>query len=336
MPWTGESFAKHNHGLSPAQSAHASHIANHVLQSTGDEGEAIATANKYYQHHRDAGGFLPSMGGIGGGDPQNQNPMIASMIQRYAGLPVDKLMELAQTMGNSPQGAIIQKILMQKQTQPQNQPGAMHATTPTPAPAPMPQPAPQAPVVPPVAQASGGATPHRDMGGMMMSASQGSPWWERQEARSETNQPSLGFLHGPTPGRADALNTTAPAGSHVIPADVVAGLGQGNSIAGAARMQRVIGTGPMGMPLPRETRGRGPPRAPPPFKDAKGGDVPATEAEDTPVKLSHGEYVVQPEHVLAKGKGDREAGHKWWDDWIVKERKKQIKRLQKLPGPVKT
>lgn len=64
--------------------------------------------------------------------------------------------------------------------------------------------------------------------------------------------------------------------------------------------------------------------------------MPATEAEDTPVKLSHGEYVVHPKDVLKKGRGDREAGHKWWDDWIVKERKKQIKRLEKLPGPVQT
>ena len=47
MPWTGASFkAKHNHGLSDAAAAKAAKIAGHVLKSTGDEGEAIATANK--------------------------------------------------------------------------------------------------------------------------------------------------------------------------------------------------------------------------------------------------------------------------------------------------
>ena len=46
MPWTGKSFAKHNKKLGKAQNAKAAKIANHVLESTGDEGEAIATANK--------------------------------------------------------------------------------------------------------------------------------------------------------------------------------------------------------------------------------------------------------------------------------------------------
>lgn len=45
MPWTGSSFAKHNSKFGKAQNAKAAKIANHVLESTGDEGEAIATAN---------------------------------------------------------------------------------------------------------------------------------------------------------------------------------------------------------------------------------------------------------------------------------------------------
>lgn len=46
MPWDAKSFAKHNSKFSGKQNAKAAKIANHVLQSTGDEGEAIATANK--------------------------------------------------------------------------------------------------------------------------------------------------------------------------------------------------------------------------------------------------------------------------------------------------
>ena len=46
MPWTGKSFSKHNKKLGGKQSAKAARIANHVLESTGNEGEAIATANK--------------------------------------------------------------------------------------------------------------------------------------------------------------------------------------------------------------------------------------------------------------------------------------------------
>lgn len=46
MPWDAQSFAKHNGKFSGKQNAKAAKIANHVLESTGDEGEAIATANK--------------------------------------------------------------------------------------------------------------------------------------------------------------------------------------------------------------------------------------------------------------------------------------------------
>jgi uncharacterized protein YdaT len=52
MPWTGSSFAsKHNHSLSKTGGAKASSIANAILKSGGDEGVAIATANKYANKH---------------------------------------------------------------------------------------------------------------------------------------------------------------------------------------------------------------------------------------------------------------------------------------------
>ena len=46
MPWDAKSFGKHNKKFGKAQNAKAAKIANHVLESTGNEGEAIATANK--------------------------------------------------------------------------------------------------------------------------------------------------------------------------------------------------------------------------------------------------------------------------------------------------
>ena len=46
MPWNAKSFGKHNKKFGKAQNTKAAKIANHVLQSTGDEGTAIATANK--------------------------------------------------------------------------------------------------------------------------------------------------------------------------------------------------------------------------------------------------------------------------------------------------
>jgi hypothetical protein len=334
MPWTGQSFQKHNGKLSPAQSAHASHIANHVLQSTGDEGEAIATANKFYQHHRADGGYTPQQGGIGGTTPSTQgsNPIISNLIQRYSGLSTEKLAELAGQLGNSPQGSVINHLLMQRRMQPQNAPDP--SITP-----------PSTTAGSPAGAASTGAAPQPTMrkgGGLDgggdpagLSASSASPWWTRKEASGDTSSPSLGFLHGPTAGRADALDTSAPAGSHVIPADVVAGLGEGNSLAGAARMESVIRTGPHGTSLPRGGGRSTIPRPPAPLRVAKGGEVDA-EQENTPVKLSHGEYVVAPEQVRRWGGGDQKAGHDAWDRWIVKQRKKQIETLKALPGPVKS
>jgi uncharacterized protein YdaT len=52
MPWTAGEFAsRHNHGLSRAGASKASSMANAILRSGGDEGVAIATANKYANRH---------------------------------------------------------------------------------------------------------------------------------------------------------------------------------------------------------------------------------------------------------------------------------------------
>jgi uncharacterized protein YdaT len=48
MPWSGKSFkAKHNHSLSPKQANKAAKQATAIINSGGDEGVAIATANKH-------------------------------------------------------------------------------------------------------------------------------------------------------------------------------------------------------------------------------------------------------------------------------------------------
>lgn len=334
MPWTGPSFRPKNHSLSPAQAAHAAHIANAILRRGAPEGVAIATANKLA--HRDAGGSVdPTQQGIGGIAPsaQTMNPMTQGLIQRYASMPTEKLAETAAMMGGTPQGQIIQRILQQRRMMPQQaqqgqaqpQQGAL---------SPAQAPAIQQPAAMP-AQAHGGGIPRRAGGGDMgLSLSQADPWWTRSEASGDSRQPSLGFLEGSTPGRADAVRTTAPAGSYVIPADVVAGLGEGNSLAGSRRMEEILNSGPHGTPEPRQQRGRGLPHAPAPLREAKGGGI--AGEEPTPVLLSHGEYVVSPHHVARWGGGDLKAGHRALDEWVVKERKRQIEKLKRLPGPVKS
>jgi hypothetical protein len=69
----------------------------------------------------------------------------------------------------------------------------------------------------------------------------------------------VGPLTGATGGRADKIPTTVPNGSHIIPADVVSALGEGNSAAGMALLSKHFphsdphrawggGIGPSGMP----------------------------------------------------------------------------------------
>jgi hypothetical protein len=319
-------------------------MANAILRRTGNEGLAIRTANARVGEHRDTGGIVdPTQSGIGGIQPTAQtaaNPLMQGMIQRYSSLPPEKLQELAGMLGNSPQGQIVNRLLQQKRMMPNATPAPQQQQTQTPptglpgATAPVQQPL----TGPTVQQNRGGMTPHRDMGGPLgIPMSAADPSWTRQEEEASTRTPS-GFLAGSTPGRADAVHTQAPAGSYVIPADTIAGLGEGNSLAGAHVMDMIIRSGPHGIPMPQGTRGRGPPPAPRPAGtgyQAKGGGVHGKgHGGPTPVALSHGEFVLTPEEVMAIGDGDLARGHKILDAWVVLERKRQLKKMAALPGPV--
>ena len=52
MPWNKKSFKKHNKDLTDAEAGKASEQANAILRETGDEGLAIATANKQAKTRR--------------------------------------------------------------------------------------------------------------------------------------------------------------------------------------------------------------------------------------------------------------------------------------------
>ena len=242
---------------------------------------------------------------VGGIAPSNAtaNPQTQGMIQRYSSMPQEKLAQLAVMMGGSPQGRVIQQILAQKRTQPQE-------------------------------QSRGGVT-HRAVGGQMSM-----PQWSRaQQAQEVTGRGASGYLHGSTPGRADAILTTAPGGSHVLSADVVSGLGEGNSLAGAKVLDRLFHIGPHGVAMPKGGRGMGMPRAPAPYREAaNGGDLDEDDDDETqtPVALSHGEWVATPAQVRAIGGGDRKLGHKILDAFQVSVRKMIIEMMEKLPGPVKS
>lgn len=171
------------------------------------------------------------------------------------------------------------------------------------------------------------------------------PWFTRQDARGE-NAPG-GLIHGIGAGRTDNTPMVVAAGSHVIPADVVSGLGEGNTMAGAHAMSVATRTGPGGISLPK-----GPVRSTIPkppsmgggMRLARGGD-PQYEGQSIPIAkgnhpggvkciLANGEWLMRPdevERVTHNGK----RGHDAVDEWILDRRKDIVKKTKALPGPVK-
>src|SRR5215469_183139 len=200
-------------------------------------------------------------------------------------------------------------------------------------------------------------TPRRQMGGGL-SPSMAAPWWERAEARSEERSP-YGFSLGTGAGRNDKNNVNLMAESYVLPADVIAGLGEGNSLHGAAVWDSIIKSMPYGTAGPPRDRGRGPPQPPhgglPQGKEpltptlASGGKAKEendTEEETVPVITADGEILVHPDHVEMIGRhflGNRGAtashdaamkhGHEVLDEFVKEVLGREIGRLQKLKGP---
>lgn len=115
----------------------------------------------------------------------------------------------------------------------------------------------------------------------------------------------LGAVRGKTTGRSDKLAVSVPPGSYVIPADVVAALGDGNSEAGLAKLESQF--------KPRKAG------------YAAGGAV--------PIQISDGEFVIDPAAVAALGGGDAKYGHDVLDQFVLQTRGAYADHLKNLPGP---
>ena len=122
-----------------------------------------------------------------------------------------------------------------------------------------------------------------------------------------------GAVKGGTPGRADARTMSVGRGSYVVPADVVSGLGAGNTDAGFKHL-----AGPL------SKRG--------PIAYANGG-VTGERADPVPVRLSDGEYVYSPEEVAALGDGDPRQGAAKLDALVHSIRASTVDQLKRMPPP---
>lgn len=156
----------------------------------------------------------------------------------------------------------------------------------------------------------------------------------------------VGALRGSTGGRADEVGTTVPNGSYIVPADVCSALGDGNTEAGFAKLEKLFpakramgggisqisgmkGMNPvLGSKFPKIIR-------PPAMPSAGMPKLPhLKEGGAVPVKLSHGEFSIPPFHVERVGSGDRERGNRALDHWVLSIRKHDIERRKHLPPPV--
>lgn len=150
-------------------------------------------------------------------------------------------------------------------------------------------------------------------------------WQERASGRSLAHE---GMIKSPVPGRTDALPITVGGGAYILPADHLAAIGQGNSVAGGQIANQMLGLSKKGgLRMPRaiiHKQGRLK------MKMAEGGQAP-----DVSIVAAGGEYVVNPDKVREIGGGDLDRGHQILDSWVLSTRKKHIKTLKGLKPPKK-
>ena len=144
----------------------------------------------------------------------------------------------------------------------------------------------------------------------------------------------VGPIHSHVAGRTDHLPNHVPSNSYVLPADIVSGMGEGNTISGFRQVRRMFG----GTPYGGDGGPYGQSGGPYLVGKAEGGSMghnggPPMGGDPVPVVLAGGEHVLTPEEVQFAGMGDVEAGHKALDDFVKQYREKTIKTLAGLPGP---
>lgn len=176
-----------------------------------------------------------------------------------------------------------------------------------------------------------GAPQHFSEGGMPTGGEMAS-WVTRRQA-AESVPHGAGLFASSVPGRTDKLDTIVPAGSYVIPADVVSGLGEGNTMAGSNILDKMFHTNPYGIQGARVGHGGvgipGIPHHMVASPRANGGATP------TRIIAAGGEYLIHPEDVKRIGGGDLKRGHKILDHFVVHARKTTAATMNKLPGPKK-
>lgn len=153
-------------------------------------------------------------------------------------------------------------------------------------------------------------------------------YWAKAASRSLSSKGAT--LNSDVPGRTDKLPIKVKSGSYVVPADIVSGMGQGNTAAGTKAISRLVSAGKFKLPRQKKSF-RKPANAASRRVDFNQGGA----APDVPIIAAGGEHIVTPEEVTRIGRGDMERGHNALDKWVLTERKRLIKTLKGLKGPKK-
>ena len=144
-----------------------------------------------------------------------------------------------------------------------------------------------------------------------------------------------GMIKSTVPGRTDKLNLNVPTGSYIIPADIPSAIGQGNSDAGSAILNKMFTKGPYGMNLPKAHAGSraGQPRVPKLSMKFSRGGRDGQVGQATPIVAAGGEYVIHPDTIADLGNGDISLGHSILDAFVKHVREKHISTLKGLKPP---
>lgn len=172
-------------------------------------------------------------------------------------------------------------------------------------------------------------------------------------SREKSKPCHVGLITMAVGGRTDHIPMNVLEGSYVLPADIVSGLGEGNTLAGSKMIDTMFKTGPFGVSakapsfaaVPKPSLGEyGSMQSMfgtqnlgqinmPQKAAAGGGPVLSGKYRPVPIVAAGGEYVVHPDVVRKLGNGDMERGHNYLDNFVIGVRKNLVKTLNKLPGP---
>ncbi len=188
-------------------------------------------------------------------------------------------------------------------------------------------------------RAKGGSTPFHLRG---YNESIGAPTSGSEPGVRHFTAPHTGMIHSPVPGRTDKISMNVRGGSYILPASIVSGIGQGNSMAGASILNKFFKMSPYGaaagnIGTPRVNYGKTMNMRLPAVKQPKFAEGGQEEGpgENVPIVAAGAEFIVPPHVVQRLGGGNMKQGHAILDEFVSHMRQKTINDMKNEKPPKK-